>query len=141
LTVRGADPIDTRPGLRALLERIVDNAARTVIVEDASRFARTLLLQEAAIATLAGLGAHVTDIPRRRPHRKWRRNAPRRCRKERSKPYAQSVMRMIEAAPDPMTGASCLQKTGQEGTNARHKRSLCTPGLDLGLAAPELGRF
>ena len=57
--VSGADPIDTRPGFRALLERIVGNGVRIVIVEDASRFARTLMVQEASIATLAGLGVRV----------------------------------------------------------------------------------
>jgi DNA invertase Pin-like site-specific DNA recombinase len=57
--VSGADPIDTRPGFRALLERIVGNGVRTVIVEDASRFARTLMVQEAGIATLAGLGVRI----------------------------------------------------------------------------------
>src|SRR5262245_9755449 len=57
--VSGADPIDTRPGFRELLERIVGNGVRTVIVEDASRFARTLMTQEAGIATLAGLGVRV----------------------------------------------------------------------------------
>jgi DNA invertase Pin-like site-specific DNA recombinase len=57
--VSGADPIDTRPGFRALLERIVSNGVRTVIVEDASRFTRTLMVQEAGIATLAGLGVRV----------------------------------------------------------------------------------
>lgn len=57
--VSGADPIDTRPGFRALLERIVGNGVRVVIVEDASRFARTLMVQEAGIATLAGLGVRV----------------------------------------------------------------------------------
>src|SRR5262247_1761078 len=57
--VSGADPIDTRPGFRELLERIVGNGVRTVIVEDASRFARTLMVQEAGIATLAGIGVRV----------------------------------------------------------------------------------
>ncbi len=57
--VSGADPIDTRPGFRALLDRIVSNGARTVIVEDASRFPRNLMVQEAGIATLAGLGVRV----------------------------------------------------------------------------------
>ena len=57
--VSGADPIDTRPGFRALLDRIVSNGVRTVVVEDASRFARTLMVQEAGIATLAGLGVRV----------------------------------------------------------------------------------
>jgi DNA invertase Pin-like site-specific DNA recombinase len=57
--VSGADPIDVRPGFRALLERIVGNGVRTVLVEDASRFARTLMTQEAGIATLGGLGVRV----------------------------------------------------------------------------------
>jgi DNA invertase Pin-like site-specific DNA recombinase len=57
--VSGADPIDTRPGFRALLDRIVSNGVRTVVVEDASRFARTLMVQEAGIATLAGIGVRV----------------------------------------------------------------------------------
>src|SRR5215467_10326573 len=35
------------------------NGVRTVIVEDASRFARTLMAQEAGIATLAGLRVRV----------------------------------------------------------------------------------
>ena len=37
--VSGADPIETRPGFSALLDRIEGNGVRTVIVEDASRFA------------------------------------------------------------------------------------------------------
>jgi len=57
--VSGADPIDVRPGFKALLERIMSNGVRTVIVEDASRFARTLMVQEAGIATLAGIGVRV----------------------------------------------------------------------------------
>src|SRR5262249_46890836 len=57
--VSGADPIDERPGFKALLERIMSNGVRTVIVEDASRFARTLMVQEAGIGTLAGIGVRV----------------------------------------------------------------------------------
>jgi DNA invertase Pin-like site-specific DNA recombinase len=57
--VSGADPIATRPGFRALLDRIVSNGVRTVVVEDASRFARTLMVQEAGIATLVGMGVRV----------------------------------------------------------------------------------
>jgi hypothetical protein len=33
--VSGADPIDRRPGFRALLDRIISNGVRTVVVEDA----------------------------------------------------------------------------------------------------------
>jgi len=44
--VSGADPIDARPGFKSLFERIMTNGVRTVIVEDASRFARTLMVQE-----------------------------------------------------------------------------------------------
>lgn len=57
--VSGKDPIEGRPGFKALLERIVGNGARVVIVEDASRFARHLMTQEAGIALLVGFGVRV----------------------------------------------------------------------------------
>jgi len=50
--VSGADPIETRPGFASLLDRIEDNGVRTVIVEDASRFARELVTQELGIIAL-----------------------------------------------------------------------------------------
>jgi DNA invertase Pin-like site-specific DNA recombinase len=50
--VSGADPIETRPGFSSLLDRIETNGVRTVIVEDASRFARELVTQELGIIAL-----------------------------------------------------------------------------------------
>lgn len=50
--VSGADPIEIRKGFSALLDRIEGNGVRTVIVEDASRFARQLVVQEAGIVAL-----------------------------------------------------------------------------------------
>ena len=50
--VSGADPIETRPGFSALLDQIEGNGVRTVIVEDASRFARDLMVQELGILLL-----------------------------------------------------------------------------------------
>src|SRR5262249_6096389 len=40
--VSGADPIEARPGFAKLLDRIEGNGVTTVLVEDASRFAREL---------------------------------------------------------------------------------------------------
>jgi DNA invertase Pin-like site-specific DNA recombinase len=57
--VSGADPIETRPGFSALLDRIESNGARTVIVEDASRFARELMTQELGIVALIQRGVRV----------------------------------------------------------------------------------
>ena len=57
--VSGADPIETRPGFRALLDRIESNGVRVVIVEDASRFARELMTQELGILSLIRLGVRV----------------------------------------------------------------------------------
>ena len=54
--VTGADPIEGRTGFAALLAHIAGNGVRVVIVEDASRFARSLMVQEAGIALLQGLG-------------------------------------------------------------------------------------
>jgi DNA invertase Pin-like site-specific DNA recombinase len=50
--VSGADPIETRHGFAELLDRIEGNGVRTVIVEDASRFARELVTQELGILAL-----------------------------------------------------------------------------------------
>src|SRR3954453_4770957 len=57
--VSGADPIETRPGFAALLDRIESNGVRTVIVEDASRFARDLVTQELGILALIERGVRV----------------------------------------------------------------------------------
>jgi DNA invertase Pin-like site-specific DNA recombinase len=57
--VSGADPIETRPGFAMLLDRIEDNGVRTVIVEDASRFARELVTQELGILALIKRGVRV----------------------------------------------------------------------------------
>jgi DNA invertase Pin-like site-specific DNA recombinase len=43
--VSGADPIDQRPGFSELLTYIHSNGARTILVENASRFARDLAVQ------------------------------------------------------------------------------------------------
>jgi DNA invertase Pin-like site-specific DNA recombinase len=57
--VSGADPIEARAGLASLLDRIEDNGVRTVIVEDASRFARELITQELGIVALIARGVRV----------------------------------------------------------------------------------
>jgi phosphoglycolate phosphatase-like HAD superfamily hydrolase len=66
--VSDADPIEGRPGFKALLDRIVGNGVKTVVVEDASRFAGTLMVQEAGIGMLVGLGRPRADLARRRPN-------------------------------------------------------------------------
>lgn len=57
--VSGADPINARPGFAALLDAIEGNGVRTVIVEDASRFARDLITQELGILALVERGVTV----------------------------------------------------------------------------------
>lgn len=57
--VSGADPIEARPGFAALLDRIEENGVRIVLVEDASRFARQLIVQEAGIIALIERGVRV----------------------------------------------------------------------------------
>jgi DNA invertase Pin-like site-specific DNA recombinase len=57
--VKGSDPIETRPGFAALLDRIESNGVRVVLVEDASRFARDLVTQELGILALIGRGVRV----------------------------------------------------------------------------------
>src|SRR5262245_4065147 len=57
--VSGADPIEGCVGFARLLDRIEGNGIRTVIVEDASRFARDLVVQELGIALLAKRGVRL----------------------------------------------------------------------------------
>ena len=57
--VSGADPIETRAGFAALLDRIEGNGVRTVMVEDASRFARELMAQELGITLLISRGVRL----------------------------------------------------------------------------------
>jgi DNA invertase Pin-like site-specific DNA recombinase len=57
--VSGADPIETRPGFSALLDRIEDNGIWAVVIEDASRFARDLVAQELGILLLIKRGVRL----------------------------------------------------------------------------------
>jgi DNA invertase Pin-like site-specific DNA recombinase len=57
--VSGADPIETRPGFAELLDRVEANGVRVVVVEDATRFARGLVTQEAGIVALIERGVLV----------------------------------------------------------------------------------
>jgi DNA invertase Pin-like site-specific DNA recombinase len=55
--VSGKDPIEGRPGFKALLDRVVGDGVRIVIVEDASRFARHVALV-AALSVAMVLDMH-----------------------------------------------------------------------------------
>ena len=57
--VSGADAIEARPGFAALLDRIESNGVRVVIVEDASRFARQVVVQELGVMALQQRGVQV----------------------------------------------------------------------------------
>ena len=63
--VRGADPVDERPGFAAMLKHIAGNGVRTIIVETASRFARDLIVQETGFRFLrdAGIALIAADSP------------------------------------------------------------------------------
>jgi DNA invertase Pin-like site-specific DNA recombinase len=63
--VSGADPIETRAGFAAMLERIEGNGVRTIIVETANRFARDLMVQEVGHARLreCGIDLIAADSP------------------------------------------------------------------------------
>jgi DNA invertase Pin-like site-specific DNA recombinase len=71
--VSGGDPVTTRPGFSAMLERLLSNGVRTILVETASRFARDLIVQETGYEMLKARGidlvaadspdSFVTDTP------------------------------------------------------------------------------
>ena len=56
--ISGADPIETRARFASLLDRIEGNGVSTVIVEDASRFARELMAQELGMTLLISEGCN-----------------------------------------------------------------------------------
>lgn len=60
--VSGADHIAARPGFSAMLERLLSNGVRTVLVENASRFARDLLVQEVGHEMLKGRGIDLVAV-------------------------------------------------------------------------------
>ena len=50
--VSGADPVEERRGFAAMLDRIEGNGVKLVLVEDASRFARSLMAQELGVLVM-----------------------------------------------------------------------------------------
>jgi DNA invertase Pin-like site-specific DNA recombinase len=54
--VKGADPVDQRPGFAAMLNHIAGNGVRVILVETANRFARDLVTQETGYRFLQGIG-------------------------------------------------------------------------------------
>ena len=54
--VSGADPVNDRPGFTEMLERLMSNGARTILVESPDRFARDLMVQLAGHGMLKAKG-------------------------------------------------------------------------------------
>ena len=63
--VKGADPVDQRPGFAAMLAHIAGNGVRHIIVETSSRFARDLIVAETGWRFLqdAGITLIAADSP------------------------------------------------------------------------------
>ena len=57
--VSGTDAVERRPGFRDMVARIMGNGVRLVLVEDASRFARDVVVQELGLRMLRELGVRV----------------------------------------------------------------------------------
>ncbi|EPE97329.1 recombinase family protein [Rhizobium grahamii] len=57
--VSGADAVTERPGFSAMLERLLSNGVRTILVETASRFARDLIVQETGHEMLKARGINL----------------------------------------------------------------------------------
>jgi DNA invertase Pin-like site-specific DNA recombinase len=57
--VSGAKDLDSRPGLAALIDRIESNGVRVVLVENATRLARDLMVSEVILQQLTTVGCTV----------------------------------------------------------------------------------
>jgi DNA invertase Pin-like site-specific DNA recombinase len=60
--VSGADAVTERPGFSAMLERLLSNGVRTILVETASRFARDLMVQETGHEMLKARGIDLIAV-------------------------------------------------------------------------------
>ena len=60
--VSGADAIDTRPGFTALLSEMAENNATMILCENATRFARDLMVQLTGHARLKQLGIDLVAV-------------------------------------------------------------------------------
>ena len=60
--VSGADPVDTRPGFLALLDRCKADGVSMVLVENASRFARDLAVQLTGHALMQRMGIELIPV-------------------------------------------------------------------------------
>ena len=105
--VSGADPIETRPGFLALLDRIEGDGVRTVLIEDASRFARKLVAEKGfgilslikrgvRVLTAAGDDLHRDRRPLQEGHAPDCRRL--RCRARRRGWWPSSAMRATASA-------------------------------------------
>ena len=63
--VKGADPVDTRPGFAEMLKHVASSGVRVIVVETASRFARDLITQETGwrLFQNAGISLIAADSP------------------------------------------------------------------------------
>ena len=61
-SVSGADPVSERSGFAQMLERLMSNGARTIIIESPDRFARGLMVQLAGHDMLKTRGMTLTMI-------------------------------------------------------------------------------
>jgi DNA invertase Pin-like site-specific DNA recombinase len=63
--VRGDNAIEARPGFASMLERLLSNGVKTIVVENASRFARDLITQEVGYEMLRerGIDLIAADSP------------------------------------------------------------------------------
>jgi DNA invertase Pin-like site-specific DNA recombinase len=57
--VSGADHVADRHGFASMMERLLSNGCRTIVVETASRFARDLIVQETGFAMLRSRGVEL----------------------------------------------------------------------------------
>jgi len=60
--VSGSDPIHTRPGLTDLLDWMAKNEITLLLVEDASRFSRDLMVQELGHTYLQSVGIQLVPV-------------------------------------------------------------------------------
>jgi DNA invertase Pin-like site-specific DNA recombinase len=60
--VKGSETVENRPGFAEMIAYMSSNGARTILVENVSRFSRDLIVQETGHAYLKGLGFNLIAV-------------------------------------------------------------------------------
>jgi DNA invertase Pin-like site-specific DNA recombinase len=110
--VPGTDPIEIRRGFAEMIERCAADGVNVILVENASRFARDLIVQELGLRTLGEMGVEVVPC-----------DAPQYFRENADNPSMRLVRKVLGAVPEYEKSALVIKHRGAR----MRKRAISEP--------------